>query len=304
MLRQRLKKLIAIALTTATFAGIYSTLAAPTKHSKDDIELAKLRKEEWHNQFTECLLTTNEDHESTTISKRKRIIEIRKEYQEQLADPDYLYYQSQDGCDLINACLRGDLSVAWRYLPGFRYEGPRVPKEPASWGSSLHVDPRAALHCIKKSLALKKELSQSELPEMIVYRGICLPKVLNSVENNNTANRCVIEDILLKVTSGTSQTEVFPHKNIIYQAKDISSTSKEKETARYYADRIQQKYNVTPIILEITITKGTGFGMDLHALSEGQDSKKEVLLKPGQKIKINSAHKEGHYILLKCQTVL
>lgn len=210
------------------------------------------------------------------------------------------FFTQTYGCDSVNAYLRGDLYTPWRFG---RTTMPFRPKEPATFGTNLFADEEEYHEIGAHVNNLITLINRNKLGEMTLYRGICLQKVLNSVENNNPANKTIIADALNKIKSGISDQEIFLGKDIIYQAKDVSATSKEKDIAESYALSYYDKNKGTPVILEIEIKKDTTHG---YAIPGSKRS--EVLLLPNQKIRINSAEKivldcycEG--ILLKCETI-
>ncbi len=204
-MKNPLKKLIAVSLALGTLACTNSTLAIKPHLSKDDYAIVELRRKELHDQMIEYIPTANEDHNKKPISKLinrfKDHAETENELEEEKLEQAYASYLGPVGCDHINACLRGDLFIDW-----YPYEDAQdvvSGEKLGPWGTSLCVNPDEALLIMRKALRLKKDTNNSELCEMVLYRGVCLPRVLNSVENNNPTNRQFLENALAKINAGT-----------------------------------------------------------------------------------------------------
>ncbi len=229
-----------------------------------------------------------------------------------------LTYRLALGCDLINGFLRGDMSTVKSKA------SPLV-----SFHNDLKVPFSTLLDIVIKSLNLKKELVKGELKNVTtVYRGLGFEKLLNftgvdqkklyfsqylknpekymAIRNqfpaddrtevmgkgNRKGSRKLLEQTLL--------VDYIKSNHPIYQSKDITSTSLDRNTSiRFFSS-----HHDIPILMEITLNPGTAFGKDFRNTTFGSDDYgKEVILMPGQKIKLNDAILKDGLIEIEAETV-
>lgn len=230
----------------------------------------------------------------------------------------FLTYRLPIGCDLINGFLRGELSTVKSKA------SPLV-----SFHNDLKVPFSTLLDIVIKSLNLKKELVKGELKNVTtVYRGLGFEKLLNftgvdqkklyfsqylknpekymAIRNqfpaddrtevmgkgNRKGSRKLLEQTLL--------VDYIKSNHPIYQSKDITSTSLDRNTSiRFFSS-----HHDIPILMEITLNPGTAFGKDFRNTTFGSDDYgKEVILMPGQKIKLNDAILKDGLIEIEAETV-
>lgn len=220
----------------------------------------------------------------------------------------FLTYRLPIGCDLINGFLRGELSTVKSKA------SPLV-----SFNNDLKVPFSTLLDIVIKSLNLKKELVKGELKNVTtVYRGLGFEKLLNfigvdqkklyfsqylknpekymAIRNQFPADdRTEVMDIVMgkgnrkgsgKLLEQTLLVDYIKSNHPIYQSKDITSTSLDRNTSiRFFSS-----HHDIPILMEITLNPGTAFGKDFRNTTFGSDDYgKEVILMPGQKIKLIDA---------------
>lgn len=234
----------------------------------------------------------------------------------------FLTYRLALGCDLINGFLRGELSTVKSKA------SPLV-----SFHNDLKVPSSTLLDIVIRSLNLKKELVKGELKNVTtVYRGLGFEKLLNfigvdqkklyfsqysknpekymAIRNQFPADdRTEVMDIVMgkgnrkgsgKLLEQTLLVDYIKSNHPIYQSKDITSTSLDKNiTTDFFANN-----NDIPILMEITLNPGTAFGKDFRNTTFGSDDYiKEVILMPGQKIKLIDASLKEGLIEIKAVTV-
>lgn len=233
-----------------------------------------------------------------------------------------LTYRLALGCDLINGFLRGDMSTVKSKA------SPLV-----SFHNDLKVPFSTLLDIVIKSLNLKKELVKGELKNVTtVYRGLGFEKLLNftgvdqkklyssqylknpekymAIRNQFPADdRTEVMDIVMgkgnckdlrKLLEQTLLVDYIKSNHPIYQSKDITSTSLDRNTSiRFFSS-----HHDIPILMEITLNPGTAFGKDFRNTTFGSDDYgKEVILMPGQKIKLNDAILKDGLIEIEAETV-
>ncbi len=234
----------------------------------------------------------------------------------------FLTYRLALGCDLINGFLRGDMSTV-------RSKSSLL----VSFNNDLKVPFSTLLDIVIRSLNLKKELVKGELKNVTtVYRGLGFEKLLNfigvdqkklyfsqysknpekymAIRNQFPADdRTEVMDIVMgkgnrkgsgKLLEQTLLVDYIKSNHPIYQSKDITSTSLDKNiTTDFFANN-----NDIPILMEITLNPGTAFGKDFRNTTFGSDDYgKEVILMPGQKIKLIDASLKEGLIEIKAETV-
>lgn len=234
----------------------------------------------------------------------------------------FLTYRLSLGCDLINGFLRGDMSTVKSKA------SPLV-----SFHNDLKVPFSTLLDIVIKSLNLKKELVKGELKNVTtVYRGLGFEKLLNFIGIDQKKlyfsqflknpekymairnqfpdhDRTKVMDIFMgmgnrkgsgKLLEQTLLVDYIKSNHPIYQSKDITSTSLDKNiSTKLYANN----KNI-PILMEITLNPGTAFGKDFRNTTFGSDDYlKEVILMPGQKIKLIDASLKEGLIEIKAVTV-
>lgn len=231
----------------------------------------------------------------------------------------FLTYRLALGCDLINGFLRGELSTVKSKA------SPLV-----SFHNDLKVPFSTLLDIVIRSLNLKKELLKGELKNVTtVYRGLGFEKLLNfiRIDNKKPLGR-ILEDLrknenpsksthpqfdktpyLTTIGNSEKTKKLLKQKLLvryiksnhpIYQSKDITSTSLDKNVStKLYANNKD-----IPILMEITLNPGTAFGKDFRNTTFGSDDYiKEVILMPGQKIKLIDASLKEGLIEIKAETV-
>ena len=276
------------------------------KHSVDDSLLVPFRKK----------LASSETDKLTKSSKASKSFVER--FKDQLLDCKnldsieelLLTYTTREGCDLMNGFLRGDLTTL---------KSKKLALKP-SWGSDLNVSFNLLLDIVTKSLKLKKELMRGTIDEdTTLYKGLSLDKFMEYTGIPKSAAAYVgdyygeydyyeeyaehekYEEAELKLKAVAEYITNYNGGHLCYKSPEMTSTSLDSFTAVQHAEKFKDSGRV---VMEICVKKGTAFGKDFSKTSFGpDDSNKEVLLMPNQKIKILGAYFD--YILrVKCETVL
>lgn len=261
--------------------------ASSTKGSMDDSVIDLRHQKKMHKDFLEEI----EGKVTDAVIKAKDFDEIERLY---------LAYTTSRGGDLINAFLRGDLSLV-ELKKDLKRE-----KQDASWGTDLTLDPATFVEIMDKALKLKKNLMTSKIEdEMTVYRGVSFAKVLASVKNNNPKNVDIVKSRIEDMSKENFEMvdKSFSNERIIYQSKDITSTTTDRNNALGHAQRTRKSDDILRIVMVIKLKKGTAFGKDFKNTTFGEDDyNSEVVLAPEQKIRINDVEREGETIFLNCET--
>lgn len=210
-----------------------------------------------------------------------------------------LYYTTTVGGDLINGFLNGDLTVF----------NSKKPELKSSWGTPTKVSFNLLIDNAIKALELKKKVIYGALNSIItVYRGIDLERLLRYTKIDKDDLFCERScfdrfiEVFEKDEKAKLQRRLVKYINVkkpIYQTNSITSTSLDRDIAVEY----HSKRHDIPILMTIALKKGTAFGKDFSKTSFGSDDyNREVILKPSQKIKLNSAKLENNLIILNCVT--
>ena len=199
----------------------------------------------------------------------------------------------------MNGFLRGNLSTL---------KNKKLPLK-GTWGTDLNVSFNLLLDIVIKSLTLKRNLMTGtfEDDKITVYKGLSLEKF---IKYTGIPEKSIVEiqDNQFYWKSDSNRNEaaaVFIKEcgegSLYYKTPEMTSTSLEYLVALRHS---QAHHNSEPVIMEITINKGTAFGKDFSKTSFGSDDlNSEVLLMPNQKIQILNAYFLTSTLRVEGQTV-
>lgn len=267
-------------------------LRATVKNFRNDIEYEMDTREKEISKLGVSKDSSLDDSILTAFNKKLSSCKSFKEIEDLL-----LYYTTTVGGDLINAFLNGDLTV-------FNSKKPEVK---SSWGTSPKVSFNLLLDSAIKALEFKKEIIYGILEHVTtVYRGIDLERLLRytKITKDDLFDRRGCFDIIVERFKKDEKSKIqrrllqyINKEKPIYQAKSVTSTSRDKNIAVEY----HSKRHDIPILMAISLKEGTVFGKDFSKTSFGSDDyNKEIILMPSQKIQLNHATLKNDLITIEC----